>query len=314
MLRCVPLLVVALLALALGAPPAPAADAVIVADPGAREVTALDGTVVWVTQTAAGTQRLMRRDAAGDAPVPGAPAAPFYRGLDLGHSGTGKLVLTYARCSTPSRCTILRDDLAGHRASFRGLTLTSCSLSTTPALWGPRAAYGLFCRRGSRADERRSGLYVKTATGRPRRMPRARDVAKYHVTSVSSVDLRGTRVAAVYSDIYSYATVQSVSGHGTIGSTMTGASEGDGDARTPGLSLGAGGALWALTDAEHAGDPLQTLIYRLRGPCREYDVQETPEAAGIYAATDLAVDGTTVYLVAPGVGITGHAFAPVRTC
>ena len=28
----------------------------------------------------------------------------------------------------------------------------------------------------------------------------------------------------------------------------------------------------------------------------------------------LAVDGTAVYLVAPGVGITRHAFTPARTC
>lgn len=314
MTRHLALLLLTLLVLPLGASPALAADPVVVADPGAREVTALDGTLVWVTQTAAGTQRLMRRDSSGDAPVPGAPAARFYRGLDLGHDRGGRLVLTYSRCSTPSRCTILRDDLEGHRASFRGLTLRSCTLSTAPALWGTRAAYGLFCRRGARADDRRSGLYVKTGTGPPRRMPRSKDVAKYAITSVSSVDLRGTRVAAVYSDIYSYATVQSVSGRGTVGSTMTGASEGDSDARTPGLSLGAGGALWALTDAEHAGDPLQTLIYRLSGTCREYDVQETPEAAGSYAATDLAVDGTAVYLVAPGVGITRHAFTPVRAC
>src|SRR4051794_9826902 len=51
---------------------APAAHAATIAsDPTASEVTALDGTVVWVSGPA-GAQTLMQRDAAGTRPVQGA--------------------------------------------------------------------------------------------------------------------------------------------------------------------------------------------------------------------------------------------------
>src|SRR3954469_8265499 len=122
---------------------APAADAAtVVPDPAAGEVTALDGTLVWVTG-AAGSQTLMRHDASGTRRVPGAPAARFYRSIDLGHDRAGALVLTYVRCPASGACDARRDDLHGHRASLPGLTLTRCSLTTAPAVWRTAAAYGL---------------------------------------------------------------------------------------------------------------------------------------------------------------------------
>jgi hypothetical protein len=118
-LPIVAVLLTSVLALAPGA--ALAADEVVVADPAAEQVTALDGTIVWVRQEG-GQQRLMQRTAAGEQPVEGAPAARYYRSIDLGRDRSNRLVLTYRRCDTPSRCVDRRDDLRGRRASFRGLS------------------------------------------------------------------------------------------------------------------------------------------------------------------------------------------------
>src|SRR3954449_8695782 len=156
---------IALLAAA-STPRAAHAATPVVADPAAQDVTALDGTVVWVSG-AAGAQTLMQRDASGPRPVPGAPIARAYRSIDLGHDRAGGLVLTYVRCPASGACAVRRDDLRGHRTSVRGLTLTRCSLSTAPAVWRTNVAYGLLCRKrdGRTFDAGRSGLYVK-ADGR----------------------------------------------------------------------------------------------------------------------------------------------------
>src|SRR4051794_37870605 len=181
---------------------APAANAAtVVPDPAAGAVTALGGTLVWVTG-AAGSQTLMRHDASGTRRVPGAPAARFYRSIDLGHDRAGAPVLTYVRCPASGACVARRDDLRGRRASLPGLTLTRCSLTTAPAVWRTAAAYGLLCRKGDgrTLDAARSGLYVKADGRSPRRLPLPRAAVEAGATSVTHADLRGTSVAAVAAD------------------------------------------------------------------------------------------------------------------
>jgi hypothetical protein len=290
------LISIALLCAAVAAPAAGAADTTISSDPDAQEVTALGGRVVWVSGTS-GHQLLKG--------VPSPPEAKAYRSIDLGRDAGGRLVLTYLRCRTFSHCTAFRDDLAGHRTRFRGLAPRGCALSTAPAVSGRRLAYGLGCRRPGR-----SGLYVDG-----RRLPLPKDAARYGADEITSVDLRGTRVAAVAADVYGYAFSQTVAGRKRT-SFLAAASEGDSDEHVRGLALGAGGALWALTDAEHAGDPNIAVIFRRSGGCTLYEQLLTapgPDQESSYRATDLAVDGSALYLVVPGTGIVRHDFAPAPT-
>jgi hypothetical protein len=287
-----------------------AADTTVATDPAVHEITALDGTIVW--STGVGQQTLMLRTGSGTRRVPGATAARFYRTVDLGHDRHGRLVLTYQRCGR-SGCASYRDDLHGHRFLFRGMALPRCSLTTAPSLWGNRAAYGLSCHNGRVADDRRSGLYVRTGSGTPRHLPRPHDAAKFGITSVSSVDLTGQRVAAVLADVYAYAFSETTSGR-AIRAYLAAASEGDSDEQSPGLSLTPTGALWSLTDASHADDPRQTVIHRLAAGCQSYATITSPAASEDYAATDLAVDGRTVYLAVPNTGIVTHSFTPTHAC
>jgi hypothetical protein len=276
---------------------ASAADTTIAADPLADQLTALDGKVVWVTGKA-GHQTLMG--------VPSPPEAKAYRSIDLGHDARGSLVLTYLRCKTFSHCTAFRDDMAGHRTKFTGLAPKGCALSTAPAMWGKRLAYGLGCRKAGL-----SGVYVDG-----KRLPLPKDAKKYGADEITSVDLRGTRVAAVASDIYEYAFAQTVAGKQRR-SYFVAASEGDSDEHTRGLTLGTGGALWSLVDAEHAGDPNQAVIYKGTGSCLQHEGLATPagpDEESSYRAIDLAVDGSTLYLVVPGTGIVQHDFTPERAC
>jgi hypothetical protein len=302
---------------AIVAPSALAADVTIAPDPAAQEVAALDGTVVWVSGEF-GSQALMETSDAGARRVVGAPTATAYRSINLGRNRRGALVLTYLRCTTAARCTPYRDDLRGHRARMNGLTLARCSLSTAPALWATRAAYGLDCHTGHPKvfDARRSGLYVKTGAGGPRRLPLPKDAVNSGSMLIDSVDLRGTRVAAVAADIAEYAFSETVTGARTR-SFLAALSEGDSDEHVRGLSLGTGNALWALVDAEHAGDPNQAIIHRLRGGCRDFETLSNPpgpDQESGFRATGLAVDGQTVYLVVPGTGIVTHRFAPGHSC
>jgi hypothetical protein len=298
-------LVIAVLALLALAPAAARADTVV-ADPAAQQVAALNGTIVWVSGDS--PQTLMQHDASGDRPVQGAPAAPYYRSIDLGLDRDGRLVLTYQRCSSPSRCAVRQDDLHGHRTSMSVRLPSGCTMSVAPARWQTRTAYGVGCRTSSR-----SGLYVKTGSAPARRLPRPHDAARFGVTQPTSVDLRGTRVAAVLSDIYSYAFAENTD-RSALRAHLSAASEGDSDAHTPGLALGTGGTLWSLTDAEHAGDPLQTVIQQQTATCDAYQTITAPEGDERYPATDLAADGEQLYLVVPGTGIATHAFAPIRSC
>jgi hypothetical protein len=295
-------------------PPAARAapGATVVHDPGAEQLTALDGTLVWVTD-APGGQRLMQRSEGATAPVRGAPTARFYRSIDLGRDRRGRLVLTYQRCASPARCVIRRDDLAGHRARVPGLGIPGCTVTTAPALWRTRAAYGLACRRGRVDDPRRSGLYVKTGSAAPRRMPRPADAARFGVSELIAADLRGTRAAGVLADIYAYAFAIDVDRTG-LTSVLAAASEGDSDQQVRGLALARRGALWSLTTSEHAGDPLQTVVNHLDGRCPEYEVLTAAPEAEAYPAIDLAVDGRALYVVVPGTGIVAYAFTPVRPC
>lgn len=280
------------------APAARADDQLINADPAAQAVTALDGKVVWVSGKA-GSQTLMGLQIA---PKP----AKAYRSIDLGRDAKGRLVLTYLRCRTFSHCTAYRDDMKGHRKVFKGLAKPGCALSTAPAVWGRHLAYGLGCRK-----QGRSGLYVDG-----RRLPLPKDAKKFGVDEITSVDLRGNRVAAIASDIYEYAFIQTLAGKQRR-SFMAAASEGDSDEHALGLALGSGNQLWALTDAEHAGDPNEAVLYRQTGSCFEYETLANPpgpDQESGYRASDLAVDGATLYLVVPGTGIVSHAFAPARAC
>ncbi len=104
-------------------------------------------------------------------------------------------MLTYVRCMTFARCEFLRDDLRGHRSSFRGYLPKRCSFSTAPSIWRTRAAYGVTCLTATNTtDWERSGLYVKSTRRRPRRLRSPNERLNVPVTAV---DLRGTQVAAV---------------------------------------------------------------------------------------------------------------------
>ncbi len=313
MLRASGLTILLSIACSVGASAA-AGAATVIDDPRARELTALDGTVVWVTSGANGSQILMQQDASGRRRVRGAPSARFYRAPDLGRDARGRLVLTYQRCRTGSRCVARRDDLAGRRTGFRDLAVRGCSLSTAPALWGPRAAYGLACERGGVTDARRSGVYLKSGAGAPRRMPKPRPAVEFGVSAVSSVDLRGRRVAAVLADVFSYTVSQDVDGS-DIRSFLAGASEGDSNEAVTGLALGRRGVAWSLTQSEHADDPRVAVISRQRASCLAQEVLTSaavPNAA--FPAGDVAVDGSRLLLLVPGTGVVSHAFAAARPC
>jgi hypothetical protein len=117
-------------------------------------------------------------------------------------------------------------------------------------------------------------------------------------------------VAAVAVDIYGYAFSGTRAGKRRH-SYFVSASEGDSDEHTRGLALGAGGSLWSLVDAEHAGDPNEAVIYKGVAGCLEHETLQTPagpDEESTYRAIDLAQDSGTLYLVVPGTGIVTHDF------
>lgn len=301
-------LVTALLAAAALALPATAsaADTLVVPDPAAEQITALDGTVVWVSGRF-GHQRLMQRSADGTiAPVKGAPASRSYRSVDLGRSRRNTLVLTYLRCDTSKACTPISDDLAGRRVTFSKLTLPGCTVSAGPSQWRRNLAYGLFCT-GSAANRKRTGLYWKADGRAPVRLPRPKDAVRFGIANIESVDLRGTQIAAVVADVYEYSFSQALSGKG-LRSFFAAGSEGDSDASARGLAIQSSTTWWTLTNSSHVGDPNQTILFRSTPGCLQSEVLESaPDAEG-FLATDIAVDGATVYLLVPGTGIVTHAF------
>jgi len=302
-------LLTSLIAAALLAVPATAsaADALVVPDPAAQQITALDGTVAWVSGKF-GSQKLMQRTSGGTiSAVKGAPVSRSYGSIDLGRSRSNTLVLTYLRCDAGVACKPISDDLAGHRASFSKLTLPGCAVNSGPSQWRNRIAYGLFCS-GSRANRKRSGLYVKTDGKAPLRLALPKDAVKFGITTIESVDLRGTRVAAVAADIYEYSFSQTTAGK-DLRSFFAAASEGDSDASARGLAIQSSTAWWTLTNASHAGDPNETIIHREFGVgCSQLErLSSAPDVE--FPATDLAVDGATLYLLVPGTGIVTHTIA-----
>jgi hypothetical protein len=304
------LLLTSLLAAALLAVPASAsaADTLVAPDPAAEQVTALDGTIVWVTG-AFGHQRLMQRSPAGTiAAVKGTREARDYRAVDLGRDSDGKLRLTYLRCDASGPCQTLWNDLDGRRATFRNLALPGCQVSTAPAQWRTRIAYGLACT-GSAANRKNSGLYVKTGSRPPVRLPRPKDAVKFGITNIADVDLRATRVAAVAADIYEYSFSQTTAGR-DMHSALLAASEGDSDAHVRGIALGRGNVHWSLTNSIHVGDPNEATIFRQQGECLQRERLISPPATDVFIATYLTVDETTMYLVVPGSGIVSHGFTP----
>jgi hypothetical protein len=297
-----------------------AANRVVVPGAQASKITALDGTLVWVTGRFP-DQLLMQRTPDGRVgPVRGAPRASYFS-LDLGHDSRGGLVLTYARCVGTKRCRVISDDLAGRRATFKRLASNRCSLTTAPSRWRTRVAYGLSCvkRRNGRLvfDARRSGLFVRGSAGRARQLALPPDAVRFGSNRVSWVDLRGGSVAAAVSGVYSYAFTQTVGG-AALRADLVATSEGDSEASIRGLSLGTGGAMWTLVDAAHGGDPNIAIISRILGTgCTEQETLVNPpgpaEGDG-YVAEAMAVDGATAYVYVPPIGIVAHDFAPARPC
>jgi hypothetical protein len=309
-----------LLAAALLAPAAANADTVA-PDANAQEVATLGGTIVWISGEGPG-QTLMRRAPDGAISAVKAPVAPYYRNLDLGRDADGKLILTYARCSSPSGCVHLWDDLDGRRASFRGLTLKDCALSTTPSRWRTRVVYGLECfkRSGGRrvSDPARSGLYVRNGTGPKVRLTAPKAVRAGGANSVTAVDIRGTNVAAIYADISAFAVLRGVAAGSPATALRVGSSEGDTDQRAVGLALAATTTFFTITQSTYGGDPARSIIHRQTAECDDYQVLTAPgsgpQAETAYPALDIAAEGRAVYAVTPGVGITTHEYKPDVGC
>lgn len=300
------ILLATLASLALASPAAAAPDSLVVADPAASQVTALDGTIVWVTRVD-GLDALMQKTDAGVARVQTSPRAKYYTGIDLGHDARGRLVLSYLRCGSLSSCKPMRDDLAGHRASLHGLVPKHCRLTTGPAIWGKRTAVGGAC-----SNTRRTGLYLKTG-GTLRQLPLPKDALKFDIRGVTSVDITGSRVGGILWDVYSYAFVETTGGK-PISSAMTADQEGDDDGSTVGFAM-TGTTAWVLSTFAHGGDPNESDIVRLTPACDGYEaLPNATEAEEGFKATDIAADGSKLYLLQPGVGIALHTFAPQHPC
>jgi hypothetical protein len=296
----------------------------------AQRMTALDGVVVWVSGS--GSQStLMQRAADGTVtPVRGAPAAS-YRSIDLGHDARGDLVLTYLSCAPAKRCDAWSDDLLGHRARFKHLAATRCKLTTAPARWRDRVAYGQICtRKHPVASEtthaaRRSGLFVRRGGGAAQRLrlPYPAVHVYGYAVDVRWVDLRGDNVGAVIVNPDSYvfytAYTQRVDGtHLRASDTGYGGEDSPGPSvSVKGLSLGAGGLLWTLdASSPFAGAPGAAIVRKGlacaggRSSCAHGDACTQAEDTSMGAAQAMAVDGDRIYLYVPGTGIVAHAFVP----
>ena len=303
-----------LLAAALLAPATALADTVA-PDPDARQVTALRGTLVWTSGES--PTKLMQR--APDGTVTKLAQSTVIRHPDLGRDAKGRLVLTYTRCKTFSRCIHVRDDLRGNRSTL-SLAPARCTVSSTPAVWRSSIAYGLACFKlvkGKQVvDAARSGLYLKKAGKKPIRFTAPRDAKRAGALEIRDVDLRGSQIAAVYADIAEYAVVQSTTGS-LRHAVRVASSEGDGDQRASGVTIGTGDArLWTLTRSFHAESAPQSIVHRFAKGCDDYQTLTAPEGSAQeeYPLTDLAVDGGTLYAVDPGVGIVTHAYARTAGC
>ena len=308
------------LAAALMAPAAAAAETVA-PDPDARQVTALGGTIVWVS----GNQpaKLMMRSPDGAiSPVPGTTERAAYRNPDLGRDAKNRLVLTYSRCSSLTKCTSVRDDLAGHATVFEGLAPKHCVVGGVPAVWKSSVAYALACfKRNAEglkvSDEKRSGLYLKKGKREPVRFTAPYNARRTGSLSIDDVDLRGNQIAAVYEDVSAYAIVQSTTGSLRY-SERVASSEGDGEQSAAGLTIGTGDArLWVLTRSSYAGDPAVSVLQRFgKGNCSDHQSLFAPAGSSDwdYPFIDLSVDDGTMYAVDAGVGVVKHVYAAMGPC
>ena len=306
------LLLTFLLSAALLAIPATAsaADTLVAPDPAAEQVTALDGTIVWVTGEF-GRQRLMQRTPDGTiSVVKGTREARDYREIDLGRDRDNRLLLTYLRCDAGGPCQALWNDLDGRRATYRNLAVPGCRVDTAPAQWRTRIAYGLFCS-GSTANRKNTGLYVKNGPRKPVRLPRPADAVRFGIRTIDDVDLRSTRVAAVAADVYEYSFSQTTAAK-DLRSAFVVASEGDSDGHVRGIALGRANVHWTLTNMIHVGDPNEATIFRQAGACLQSERLVSAANAEGFLATYLAVDESTMYLVVPGAGIVTHTFTPAE--
>lgn len=302
------LLVLAILATTTS--PAVAEDTVLDSTVQTGLVTALDGTVVWVY----GNTLMQRAPNGRIRAVEDAPEAD-YRSIDLGRTGSGALVLTYLRCSDYTGCKAYSDDLAGHRSSYKRLVPKSCRLTSAPARWRNRIAYGLACSKLKGApdvrDPKRSGLFIREGASAPRRLRTLDTRARSGNYPPSLVDLRGTHVGAVVAedDFSAYALRQTVTGAGWrqqgIVSNCPGPCDGVEDPsyeKAASLSVGDGGDLWTLVVVDQ-GSGRSGQISRLAAS----GCWRSESVAGAEA---LAVDAHLTFLSVQGVGMVSHVFAP----
>lgn len=291
-----------------------AADVVVAQGASASQLTALDGTVVWI----AGDRLMQRWRGGAIAPVEDSPAG-HYRSIDLGRDGSGRLVLTFVRCSGlgDATCTAYSDDLHGHRASFRRLAAPNCAHTAAPSRWRARVAYGLRCRRADGSfDAARSGLFTRVGTGAPRRLRLPDGGADSF--AVRWIDLRGRNVgAALDAGGASFAVSQTVTGAARrvldIASRCDGGCDGADpedlatEDRVHGFALGAGRVMWALVG-------LPTRISRIGASGCAAEPLPIGRGAGGGPIEAMAVDGRTTYLAVPGTGIVAHRFTPAAAC
>ena len=304
-----------LIAAALLAPAAAHADTVV-PDPDAKQLTALGGAIAWVSGESPAKLKLR----APDGTVTEVATATAIRNPDLGRDAKNRLVLTYASCSTLTKCTYVREDFERGRTTFK-LAPKNCALSATPAVWKSSVAYGLGCFKrvdGKRvADYARSGLYLKTGTKKPLRFTAPRNARRTGSLSISDVDLRGAQVAAIYEDISAYAMVQSTTGSLRY-SERVASTEGDGEQTAAGLTIGTGDSrLWVMTRSSYAGDPARSVIQRFgKERCSDHQTVTAPAGSSDwdYPYIDLTVDNGTLYAIDAGVGIVSHAYQAMVPC
>jgi hypothetical protein len=55
-------------------------------------------------------------------------------------------------------------------------------------------------------------------------------------------------------------------------------------------------------------------VYRTAARCDDHETLTAQPGDQRFPATDLAVDGDTLYLLIPGTGIVSHPFSPERPC
>jgi len=303
-------------AVAATATPASAADTVVVpmgSGEAVAQMTALDGTLVWSTGDA-----LFKRDPDGTIdPVEGAPAAS-YRSIDLGLNASGNIVLTYLRCGGPrDGCAAFSDDLAGSRARFKHLAPKRCAVSAAPARWGARVAYGLRCGRLRGPlnvfDAARSGLFVRKGSGPAKRLRVPSGNAEFDVHVVTTVDLRGTDVAAVVNSAgYSRAVVQTIEARRRRATELSGGSS-ESQYSEAGVALGSGGALWSLLEGR--SDDVTSAALQRTDDTGCTRVESLPSVPGqSYPAEAMASDGTQTFLFVRGTGIVTHAWHPEPEC